>query len=382
MTIAPTEIFSLVYQQFHKSCYWSYTLFLEDDMFVCQASTLDPIARITDFFPVENQSVVNAPPAHVWEIFQVEDEQAMKYFDEWANTVKPEWDDEPFLGERVLAYTCVSLTGETLFLFRRMPEETGHWVIRMAKRVLILTTSCTGQCDRLLLRVIREVIYRLRENRGAIALHAAALQWQEYGLLLAGPHGVGKTTLLLHLLEWQETSYIGNDHVFVSLEASMKGSPLIQGGLPLVIRCSPETLVAKQRLQPLLSGVFAEGKHEVTPRALVQTLACRFKQEVQLHAILFPVFSPRACHLDITMLSPEQARELLLQEVYTPTDERWRRPWIISRLQKEEILYDQARELINRLVQVLPILRVQFGPIWQEYAEQEHPLHGWLSQIC
>ena len=82
------------------------------------------------------------------------------------------------------------------------------------------------------------------------------------------------------------------------------------------------------------------------------------------------------------MLSPEQARELLLQEVYTPTDERWRRPWIISRLQKEEILYDQARELINRLVQVLPILRVQFGPIWQEYAEQEHPLHGWLSQIC
>jgi hypothetical protein len=274
--IVPTEVFALMGQPFYKRCPWRFPFFLEGDLFVCAASTADPITRMANFFPIEHQLEVNVLPDHRWEIFQLEDEQIATCFDNWASTVEPEWNDEPFLGERFLAYTIVGPTGETLSLFHNMPEETGYWVIRLKKRVLILTTSHTLQCDRLLLRVVREMMYRLWENHGGIALHAAALQWKERGLLLVGPHGAGKTTLLLHLLAWQRTAYIGNDHIFVSCPSEGQSSPLIRGGLPLVVRCGQEMLAAKPYLQPLASGDLIAGKHEVMPKALIQALGCRF----------------------------------------------------------------------------------------------------------
>jgi hypothetical protein len=105
-----------------------------------------------------------------------------------------------------------------------------------------------------------------------------------------------------------------------------------------------------------------------------------FPAKTPLHALILPVFSSHTHRFDLMDLSPAQALALLQQEIYTPLDERWRRPWILPRLQTEEILRRQAKELMNHLVQVLPLLRVRFGPLMQECTEQESPLWKWLSQ--
>lgn len=374
------EIFDQMYQQLHEKCCWRTSLSLAEDHFICATSTPEPLARLADFFPGETQSAAQVP---VWTLFQCEDEQTVTSLNQWAETVSPEWDDEPFLGERFLAYTALLSTGQTLALFHQIPEKTGYWVIRRARQIFILTTSHTRHCARLLLRVLREILYRSWENRGGIALHAAALQWQEHGVLLVGPHGAGKTTLLLDLLRWQQTAYIGNDHVFIACLPDGQGPPQILGGLPLVVRCGQEMLTAKPYLQSFASAGRSEEKREVTPRALMQALGCRFQGRAPLRALLFPVFSLQTHDVDLTDVSPEQARELLQQEVYTPTDEQWRRPWILPRNQTEEMLGRQGEALINHLVQICPLLQVRFGlTITQEGMEQEHPLRTWLSHRC
>jgi hypothetical protein len=374
------DIFDQIDRQLHKKCCWQTSLSLAQDHFVCAASTPEPLARLADFFSSDMQATTQVP---AWTLFQCEDEQAVTSLNQWAETASPTWDDEPFLGERFLAYTALLSAEQTLALFHQIPEKTGYWVIRRARQIGILTTAHTRYCSRLLLRVLREILYRSWENRGGIALHAAALQWQEHGVLLVGPHGAGKTTLLLDLLRWQQTAYIGNDHVFIACPPDGQGQPQILGGLPLVIRCGQEMLAAKPYLHSFASAERSEEKREITPRALLQALGCRFQGHAPLRALLFPVFSPQTHGVDLTNVSPEQARMLLQQEVYTPTDEQWRRPWILSRDQTEEVLEKQVEALITHLVQILPLLQVRFGPTVQQGGmEPEHPLRTWLSQSC
>ncbi len=380
MRRTPLDIFNQMDQQLHKKCCWRASFSLAEDHFVCAASTPEPLARIADFFSSETQAATQVP---AWTLFQCEDEQAVISLNQWAETVSPQWDDEPFLGERFLAYTAFLSTGQTLALFHQVPAKTGYWVIRRARQIFILTTAYTRHCSRLLLRVLREILYRSWENRGGIALHAAALQWQEQGVLLVGPHGAGKTTLLLDLLREPQTAYIGNDHVFIACPPDGQGPPRILGGLPLVIRCGQEMLAARPYLQSFVSAEHSEEKREVTPRALMQALGCRFQGQAPLHALLFPVFSPQTHGVDLTDTSPEQARVLLQQEAYTPTDEQWRRPWILPRDQTEEMLARQGKALINHLVQIRPLLQVRFGPtIPQGSTQQEHFLRTWFSQSC
>jgi hypothetical protein len=71
-----------------------------------------------------------------------------------------------------------------------------------------------------LLRVVREYAMLYAARAGWLILHAAAVDFGDYGLVIAGPKRAGKTTLLLHALRNERGRYVSNDRVALSGEPS------------------------------------------------------------------------------------------------------------------------------------------------------------------
>lgn len=79
--------------------------------------------------------------------------------------------------------------------------------------------------------------------------HAAALHFQDKGIAFAGFSGGGKSTLMLHMLENEQTSYVTNDRLLVKQHKQHTQAR----GIPKLPRINPGTIVNSQRLQPLIS---------------------------------------------------------------------------------------------------------------------------------
>ncbi len=86
------------------------------------------------------------------------------------------------------------------------------------------------------------------QNRGWLISHAAGLVYRGKGLGIAGFSGGGKSTLMLHLLDNDEVSYLTNDRLFVHA-----GSGQVQArGIPKLPRINPGTIVHNQKLHSLI----------------------------------------------------------------------------------------------------------------------------------
>jgi HprK-related kinase B len=86
------------------------------------------------------------------------------------------------------------------------------------------------------------------QNRGWLICHAAGLGCRGKGLGIAGFSGGGKSTLMLHLLDNDEVSYLTNDRLFIHAGS---GQPLARG-IPKLPRINPGTIVHNQKLHSLI----------------------------------------------------------------------------------------------------------------------------------
>ena len=77
-----------------------------------------------------------------------------------------------------------------------------------------------------IIRIIRELYLREKEDKGFFFMHGTSLEINNNGIMLLGTSGSGKTTLAVKLLELQENKkFLSNDRVFVNNELVMDYFP-------------------------------------------------------------------------------------------------------------------------------------------------------------
>jgi HprK-related kinase B len=86
------------------------------------------------------------------------------------------------------------------------------------------------------------------QNRGWLICHAAGLVYRGKGLGIAGFSGGGKSTLMLHLLDNDEVSYLTNDRLFMHAGSGQ----VIARGIPKLPRINPGTIVHNKKLHSLI----------------------------------------------------------------------------------------------------------------------------------
>ena len=86
------------------------------------------------------------------------------------------------------------------------------------------------------------------QNQGWLICHAAGLAYRGKGLGIAGFSGGGKSTLMLHMLDNDEVSYLTNDRLFVHGDSSN----ILGRGIPKLPRINPGTIVHNQKLHSLI----------------------------------------------------------------------------------------------------------------------------------
>ena len=86
------------------------------------------------------------------------------------------------------------------------------------------------------------------QNQGWLICHAAGLVYRDKCLGIAGFSGGGKSTLMLHMLNNDEVSYLTNDRLFVHAGSGQ----VLARGIPKLPRINPGTIVHNQKLHSLI----------------------------------------------------------------------------------------------------------------------------------
>lgn len=102
------------------------------------------------------------------------------------------------------------------------------------------------------------------QHRGWLICHASGLVYQDRCLGMAGFSGGGKSTLMLHLMEHEDVSYLTNDRLFVRRESGITRSV----GIPKLPRINPGTIVHNPRLHGLIPEAEREALLQLPPGEL------------------------------------------------------------------------------------------------------------------
>jgi len=135
-------------------------------------------------------------------------------------------------------------------------ELPGGRLVRKVRTGMVFLQSerhriAAGPClkyDNQVINFINSQYMNWLQNRGWLICHAAGLVYRGKCLGIAGFSGGGKSTLMLHLLDNDEVSYLTNDRLFVHA-----GSGQVQArGIPKLPRINPGTIVHNQKLHSLI----------------------------------------------------------------------------------------------------------------------------------
>jgi HprK-related kinase B len=137
--------------------------------------------------------------------------------------------------------------------YRDLPQ--GRLVRKVRTKMVFLQSEsrriAAGPClehDNQVINFINAQYMNWLQNRGWLICHAAALVHHGAALGMAGFSGGGKSTLMLHLLEHEDISYLTNDRLFISAQG-----PVTQArGIPKLPRINPGTIVHNPRLHALI----------------------------------------------------------------------------------------------------------------------------------
>ena len=107
-----------------------------------------------------------------------------------------------------------------------------------SRAVTLLTEPGNADGRIALMRILRELGINRAQRRGGLLLHAAAMAVGDRGIVITGPKGAGKTSLLIHALRARSARYVSNDRVVVTGAAGRPSAT----GVPTIVALRRGTL--------------------------------------------------------------------------------------------------------------------------------------------
>lgn len=208
-----------------------------------------------------------------------------------------------------------------------------YFANRDSSRICVLTAPRNLNARFALMRVVREFAMMHSWARGSLVIHGAALAVGDSGIIIAGPKGAGKTSLLVYCLQAADARFVSNDRVVVDLAQS---EPVARG-MPTLVTIRDQTLDLFPELERRLSRtrydhrlalteVNQEGGRAVplqrgcpvdlTPAQLCRLLDVRMQDHGPVRALLFPRVTEGSNGIQIRELSARAAAERLAAALF------------------------------------------------------------------
>ncbi|MEU5905181.1 hypothetical protein [Micromonospora sp. NPDC047527] len=237
-----------------------------------------------------------------------------------------------------------------------------HLYARDARgRLHVVLHPGTEHGQRYAMRVIREVVLRCAEGRGWTAFHAAAAAVDGRGVLIAGPSGAGKTTVLAALGAYRQADVIAADRAVITGDAERVV------GVPISVRIADGTLSAlgprhdlpsPRRLPPEFGHA---RKVACSPRDFAHAFAARVRDSAPLRLVVLPQLSDDSRKVRLALCGAPLARAALSAVGCTPHDEDWLHPWFAERTRSLDELSRQGTSCLEALIAKVPVMRVTVG---------------------
>jgi hypothetical protein len=218
------------------------------------------------------------------------------------------------------------------------------------RAVSVLVPQRTPRARLALMRVVRELTMDQVVATGGLLVHGAAVAYGDDVVVMAGPKGRGKTTLLLSLLLTTGARYVCNDRCVARLGetgVTARGLPTLVSlrrdglaGFPALRR---RLLAERPELAPALdpSAPGARGA-SLTPPEACRLLGCGTASGGRLAAVLFPRVGADTTRPALTRLSESAAVAALrdglfraghatvLGGVFGSAPDRAKAPWEVA----------------------------------------------------
>jgi hypothetical protein len=234
-------------------------------------------------------------------------------------------------------------------------------------------------------RMIRELFTRQLEREGYTVLHAGAVKVDDQGVLICGPRGAGKTTLICGLLEHRRARFISNVRTFVRVNtagvaelvtwpwsvrvgfgtcsSSERLRSYVESGGPFIhpqkdwdMMSGPEAVFAKHGGRPS-DGDVIEAKLELTAAELAAIMGTSVESSARAQLLVFPELGSPTQRSRISQLELDEATELLkaqrnkvINDVHTD--------WLDLGLKSRCFEPRRSDECLQRLASACPAVRL------------------------
>jgi hypothetical protein len=305
-----------------------------------------------------------------------------------AEALGREWTRRQAAPRRQPPRPCVRLDTQTIAFdgwsaddgLRLVDPVTGCTFIVAGTAVDVVAGEGEEQAQLGLLGLVREVIAgSVAAHRPVVDLHAAAFALDGKAVVIAGPKGAGKTSLLCHVLISAGAALLANDRVFVATDEA----PPVACGIPTVVSIRPGTLDAFPRLLaraaefPALTRIdpsarrILDGQAPLPPSArpalllsparLAGRLGAARVAEAPLAAIVIAETSAAVAGFVLERLPREAAQAALDASLYGVAADR-SRPTLFGRLAGEAAAgLPPIGDRIARLAAAVPVYRCRLG---------------------
>lgn len=231
-----------------------------------------------------------------------------------------------------------------------------------------------------LLRVVRELTSIHCQRKRNLHIHGSSFCVGDRGVIMTGPRGAGKTSLLLNSLRVKGTRFVTNDRLFVDLESG----PTIHG-MPTIVKIRSKTLemfpwLAERMegapyewfrtLQEAVNDSFPQSvlrsngiPPSISPRQLCELLNIESRGATRFRSLVFPSIDPDAAGIEISPLSPEDGAGRLFEDGLFRTSIPAKAPEAFAQPEWEPFPDEQAlKESCLRLGNQVRFYECRLGP--------------------
>ena len=222
-----------------------------------------------------------------------------------------------------------------------------------------------------IVRIIRELYLREKEDKEYAFMHGTGLKVNNKGILILGTSGSGKTTLAVKLLEIKgKKAFLSNDRVFINEDGNMDYFPQAVTYAMGTVKNNEhldkyfrETKILEKRKKMDYENV-AYNIDCNTPLSDVASIFQDTKMlaRTRIDAIIIPQFIKEIKKAEVIDMSNTEMKKILEETNFTPDDtETLRKPWLRKRYLKRNELLEIRKYLIDYAIKNINIKKIRYG---------------------